>query len=301
MQNKFKHSLWLLVFGLWLATRPVLAITPTVSIQDLPSYVTVDNFKLSCSALGGSEVQFAFRKEGGIYQDFGGVIDITTNPCQVNVGSSQISEQTKYYFKVTLDGNVSNETSTTYDVAGPSPVTDYGKDSGGNNNVVIHWKNPNSEDLAKVIIYRGETVDFSADSNHEITTVNGTPNSEMTYTTDIPDNTKTYYYSIRAIDKAGNSSSLVGDGSTTTTTTTVTQTQPQNGVSEVRELPKEATGQVLGEENVEDNESGDINENPSLIEKVANTIPNNKYVLIGGGLILLAIILNIFFKKYKNR
>ena len=293
MQNKFKHSLWLLVFGLWLATRPVLAITPTVSIQDLPSYVTVDNFKLSCSALGGSNIQFAYKKEGGSYQNFGGVIDITTDPCQVQVGSSQINEQTKYHFKVILDGNVNDETSTTYDVAGPSPVTDYGKDSGGNNNVVIHWKNPNSEDLAKVIIYRGETVDFSADSNHEITTVNGTPNSEMTYTTDIPDNTKTYYYSLRAVDKAGNSSSLVGDGSATITTTIATQAQSENGVSEVRQLPKETNGQVLGEDRVEgpDLES---TQTPSLSGIIANVTKNKPWLFVGGALLILGIAVYLF-------
>jgi len=299
-KNKSKLLSFLVaLLGLMVFAKQAMAITPTVSIQGLPSYVNTNDFKLSCSALGGSNVQFSYKKEGGSYQDFGSLIDITSNPCQVQVTSLQVTEEAKFYFKVTLDGGVSDETSVIFDNSGPSPVSGYYRDVLGSENK-LHWRNPSDADFDSVIIYRGETVDFSADSSHEIAKVSGSPNSDMTYGNDAsPD--KTYYYSIRAIDKAGNSSSLVGDGSTTTTTTTVTQTQPQNGSGSVRQLPKEATGQVLGDEKVETSESGNINENPSLIEKIAHTIPNNKFVLIGGGLILLAIILNILFKKYKNK
>jgi hypothetical protein len=236
--NKLQNSFWLLVISFWLA-KPVMAITPTISIQDLPSYVTTDNFKLSCSALGGSSAQFYFKKEGGLYQSFGSAIDLNSNPCQIQVNSSQINDQTKYYFKVTLDGGASDETNTTYDFAGPSPVSGYKKDDGGNNTIVIHWRNPESEDLAKIIIYRGDTVDFIADSNHEIATVVGNPNSDMTYSVNIPDTSKTYYYSLRAVDKAGNSSSLVGDGSSSTTSTVITQNPSKNVSGAVTSLPKE--------------------------------------------------------------
>lgn len=288
-----------LVFSLWLMAKPAMAITPTVSIQELPSYVTTDNFKLSCSALGGSSAQFSFKKDGGSYQNFGSAIDVNNNPCQIQVNSSEIDSQTKYYFKVTLDGGVSDETSTTYDVAGPSPVTGYRKDDGGNNTVVIHWRNPDSEDLAKVIIYRGETVDFTADSNHEIATVYGTPNSEMTYSVNISDTSKTYYYSIRAVDKAGNTSSLVGDGSTSLTT--ITQTTVQNVTGTVTILPKEdgSGGQVLGEEESIENEPTPEPAN-SLVEKITEKLPNNKGFYIGLGLVALALVLYRYFKKSKK-
>ena len=297
--QKIKFTLLGLVTLFLINTNSVFAITKTVTIQDLPSYITTDNFKLSCSALGGSSAQFSFKKEGGFYQNFGGAIDVTTNPCQVQVNSSEIDSQTKYYFKVTLDGSVSDETSTTYDVAGPSPVTGYRKDDGGNNTVVIHWRNPDSEDLAKVIIYRGETVDFTADGNHEIATVYGTPNSEVTYSVNIPDTTKTYYYSIRAVDKAGNTSSLVGDGSTSSTV--VAQTPTQNGTGTVTTLPKEggSGGQVLGEEESIENEPTSEPAN-SLVEKIAEKLPTNKGFYIGLGLVVLAIVLYLYFRKAKK-
>lgn len=219
--------LLLVICNLLFQAKPVLALTPTVSIQDLPSYVTRDNFLISCSSLGGSSVQFSYKKDGGSYQNFGSAIDVTSNPCQVQVTSSQISEQTKYYFRATLDGSVSDETNTIYDVSGPSPVNGFRKDDGGNNTLVIHWRNPNNEDFAKVIIYRGATVDFSADGNHEIATVTGSPDSEMTYSINV-DATKPYY-AIRAIDKAGNSSGLVGDGSSSSSTTNIASNGTTSG------------------------------------------------------------------------
>ena len=299
--QRIKFTLLSLITLFLINTNSVFAITPTVSIQDLPSYVTTDNFKLSCSALGGSSAQFSFKKEGESFQNFGSAIDVTNNPCQIQVGSSEIDSQTKYYFKVTLDGSVNDETSTTYDVAGPSPVTGYRKDDGGNNTIVIHWRNPDSEDLSKVIIYRGETVDFPADGNHEIATVYGTPNSEMTYSVNIPDTTKTYYYSIRAVDKAGNTSSLVGDGSTTTSST-VTQTPAQNTSSAVTTLPKEGTssnGQVLGdEESIVDATTPEPAD--TLIEKIGEKLPSNKSFYIGLGLVVLAVILYRYFKRSKK-
>ena len=110
---------------------------------------------------------------------------------------------------------------------------------------------------------------------------------------DIPDNTKTYYYSLRAVDKAGNSSSLVGDGSATITTTIATQAQSENGVSEVRQLPKETNGQVLGEDRVEgpDLES---TQTPSLSGIIANVTKNKPWLFVGGALLILGIAVYLF-------
>jgi hypothetical protein len=270
---------------------PVSAIAPTVSIQDLPSYITTDNFKLSCTAIGGTNVQFSYKKEGGSYTDFGGLINITSSPCLVQVGSGQISDQSKYYFKAILDGVVSDETSVTYDVAGPSPVTGYRKDDGGNNTIVIHWKNPESEDLAKVIIYRGETVDFSADSNHEIATVYGSPDSEMTYSINIPDTSKTYYYLIRAIDKAGNTSALVGDGDILQPST--------SGDTVVSILPKE--GSVLSEETTvvsEIVEEEETDKDP--LSDIKESINKNSKQWLYTGLGLLFLGITLYFLKRKK-
>lgn len=282
-------------------TSNVRAIQKSVSIQDLPGYVTSNNFYLSCSALGGNSAVFEYRKEAGVYQTLA-TIDVSVNECQTIVDSSKINEETKYYFRVTLDGTVSDETSTTYDVSGPSNISDYKKDGASDNNIVLHWRNPNNSDFSKVIIYRGETSDFTADGNHEIATVFGSPDSQMTHTVNVPDNSKTYYYLIRALDKAGNSSGLVGDVSLTATVTTVNPAgTSQNGSSNVTVLPKTSGsgGQVLGT----DAEKVESTATPSSItveeNSTGNQNSNNKYYY-GIGLLVLGFVLYFFFKKGKK-
>ncbi len=288
----------LIILGSFLfSVLDVLAIEPRISISKLPSYINNDNFKLSCSAIGGTNVQFSYKKEGGSYQDFGSV-NITSNPCQIQVTGSQVNEQTKYYFKVTLDGSVFDETVAIYDVSGPSPVSGFRIDNGDNNTVIIHWRNPNNEDFSKVIIYRGETADFSADSNHEIATVLGSPDSEMTYSVNV-DSLK-LYYAIRAIDKAGNSSSLVGNGGSISTTATVSA-KPSSGRNEtVTALPKE--GSVLAEEtSVPEPSSLDLREKEGLVNNLRDLVSDNPKISLYLGLALVLLGIVIYFIRTKKK
>src|SRR3989339_1511449 len=113
-----------LLLGLGLLVRPAVAeITPEVSISKLPSYFNTNNFKLSYSAVTSDptsiSAQFYYRKEGGSYVTLGPIINGASG--QVEVTSSQVSDQTKYYFKVEISG-ATDETSSFYDISGPSPV-----------------------------------------------------------------------------------------------------------------------------------------------------------------------------------
>jgi hypothetical protein len=290
-KNKVITFLISLLLGLGLLVRPVVAgITPEVSISKLPSYFNINSFKLSYSAISSDpasiSAQFYFRKEGGSYVALGPVISGASG--QVEVTSSQISDQTKYYFKVEITG-ASDETSSFYDISGPSPVTGYYKDTIDNDDFKIHWRNPSDTDFSKVVIYRGETVDFSADNQHEIARVSGSSNSDMTYDEHTPDPNKIYYYALRALDKADNSSSLVGDGSTTVTV--ITPVPSQNGSSKVTILPKESTGQVLGEEaNLETVDNPSATETPNgIIGKVVKFAKDRTKITVG----IIALIITI--------
>lgn len=291
-----------LLIGLGLFVKPVSAqITPEVSIVKLPSYFNDNSFKLSYSAISSDPTnitaQFYYRKESGSYVAFGPIISGASG--QVEVTDSQVSEQTRYYFKVEISGDT-DETSSIYDTSGPSPVTGYYKDSLGGTSFKIHWRNPNDTDFARVMIYRGETVDFSADSNHEIATVLGSPDSDMTYDEHTPDQNKTYYYAIRAIDKAGNSSSLVGDGSTSTIVEDVETSQTGSG--SVTQLPKEAVGQVLGEEQDLEDFSPIATETPSGIVGKAIQFAKDKTKLTFGiiALIIGFPVLYFYFKSKRK-
>lgn len=252
-QIKILVTLFVLgIFGAF-GARSAFAFTNQVQIQKLPSYVNANNFKLSCSAITEALVdgnpatttvaQFFITKSGGSETAFGPAIDLTSNPCQVEVTNLQITEEKSYVFTVKLDSGETSSTPTIFDNSGPSPVSGYYKD-GLDNGFRLHYHTPSDADFDKVMIYRGETPDFAADSAHEIATVNSSPNTDMTYE-DYSGTNK--YYAIRALDHAGNTSSLVGDGGGTTVTQTVVS--PVAGSEKVSILPKEAPqGVVLGTE-----------------------------------------------------
>src|SRR3990172_4691483 len=73
---------------------PVAAFAP--EIMTLPSYVTTNNFNLSCTA-SGTTAQFIFKKEGGAWTNLGSAIALGSSQCQVQVTSTQVDEQTRYY------------------------------------------------------------------------------------------------------------------------------------------------------------------------------------------------------------
>ncbi len=245
--QKIKILAALLIVNCLLLIGAKPAMASILAIQTLPSYINNNNFKLSCTTDGNS-AQFYYSKNGGGFSAFGPVIDLTTSQCLVQVDGNTVNDQTTYVFKVNVDGVDSSTTSTIYDNSGPGNVSGYYKENLGNG-FKIHWTNPSDSDFSRVVIYRGETPDFSADSSHEITTQPGGAGSPMTFD-DIfaVDPAKTYYYDLRAIDYAGNSSGLVGDATTSTNTTTSTGT-PKATTGKVTVLPvQQGSGSVLGTE-----------------------------------------------------
>lgn len=285
----------LLVVGL----KPVSA--SVLSIQSLPTYINTNSFKLSCTSDGGA-VQFSVSKNGGAFTNFGPSIDTSVNPCIVQVDSSVVNDQTDYVFAAGVF-----TTSTIYDSSGPSPVSGYYKERIGDGMYKLHFHTPSDSDFASVIIYGGDTGDFSADSGHKIAEVNGGANSDMTYDDNFaPDAGKTYYYDIRAIDKANNSSGLAGDGGTTTYTTVLgASAAPVAKKSTVTILPKEkSSGSVLGTE-----ATPEASATPGVIsESVIDTNPGaikwvltHKKISLGVALILLTASYGAYLFIKKNR
>lgn len=246
--QKIKIALSLLIssiFGLVFAA-PAFAAS-VVQIQSLPGYINYTDFKLSCTTNGGS-AQFYSKKDGGSYTAFGPAIDLTVNPCQVQVTGTQFGSEGKFWFEVIVDGTPS-ETSTTLDTTAPGGVSDFGKERmNAGTTYHVHWKNPLDTDFVKVFIYRGTEAGFSADDSHKVAEVGGNPGDTQSWDNGSLDPTKEYFYVIRALDHAGNSSGLVGDqGPTTTVTTNATPKPGISGNGQVTVLPNESgTGSVLG-------------------------------------------------------
>ncbi len=242
-----------LLFGLSFA-KSAQAANLSVQITTLPEYKNTPVFKLSYTALQRNgdpiQAQFSYRKEAGSYQVFGSLLNGETG--SIEITTAIINEQGKYYFKVVATSggeSAESETSTTVDWSNPQAPTNYRKDRAGTNAFKIFWKNPDSSDFYKVFIYRSDKRDFTADSGTKIGERGGAPNEDMNYLDDsLPWSGETYY-ALRALDKAGNASDLVGDGGSTT----YVEVSPSPGtkaVGEIQPLPVAGggtEGKVLGE------------------------------------------------------
>jgi len=288
-----------LVIGVLIARPAYATVVPIVQIQSLPGYINYTDFKLSCTS-NGNTAQFYSKKDGGSYTAFGPSIDLTITPCLVQVNGSQFGSEGKFWFEVIVDG-VPSETSTTLDTTAPGNVSNFGKDRIGGGTVYhIYWKNPLDSDYQRVFIYRGTEAGFEADSNHKIAEAGGSPGDTLTWDDGV-DPTKEYYYYVRALDKAGNSSGLVGDTSTTTVVST-----PKPGISgtggtgKVTQLPKEGgTGTILG---IEASPSispeaitGSVSTNPGLLKWI---LTHKKISL--GVVIVLGLLGYAFYRRSKK-
>lgn len=304
--NKFTKSLTLagLVLGLFVGTA--FAIGPIVTISDLPEYTTSDNFQLSYSALANDAssitAKFYVRKEGESYAQFGSVLNGASGI--IGVTSTQINEQKKFYFKVEItssNGSAIDETSVFFDISGPSPVQNYWKERISPEIYKLHWKNPGDSDFSRVFIYRGDEAGFSADGSHKIAEVGGAADDEVTWENIGLTSGNEYYYALRAVDNAGNSSSLVGDGGTIVEETI----KVEGGATEeeVVLLPSgKEVGQVLGEEEEEGAmEEVILGESETAFDEAVNTLTRTtKGKIAAISAFVIGLILFFFTNKRKQ-
>jgi hypothetical protein len=293
--------------------RPLYAgISTEVSISELPSYLRTDNFKLGYTAIsddpGSITAQFYFKKDGGSYQTVGPILSGPSGYVQIT--GTEVSEQAKYYFKVEVNGSVTDETSFTYDVSGPDPVSNFKKESKGGGSYKLSWRNPTNGDFARVFIYQSPETSFSAEGSTQVADLTGGADSDMTWEGTF-DSSKDHYFAIRAVDKAGNGSGIVSDvpGTIETSSTSVLGST-QSGVSgKVTSLPKEDNGEVLSEKTTETpsitsgSDSGvgsDVEK--SIIQKLIQFAKDRTKItlLILAGLGLLGFVLYKYFTAKKD-
>lgn len=309
--SKIKYLIGSIFLALAFAA-PAYANGVIVQIQQLPGFINYTDFKLSCTS-NGSSAQFYSKKDGGSYQAFGSAINLATDPCQVQVTGTQFGSEGKFYFKVIVDG-VPSETGTTLDTTGPSNVSDFSKERmNGDTTYKIHWKNPPESDYAKVFIYRGTEPGFEADDGHKVAELGGSPSDTMSWDNNGLDPTKQYYYYIRALDKANNSSGLTGDSSTTTVYATPTPGTGSGTSGTVTSLPKEqgTGGSVLGTEATPSTESTMMEETPKagVVEQINNyasqTNGPQKWILthkkISLGILVILGLLGFYYYKSTKR
>ncbi|BCX14686.1 MAG: hypothetical protein KatS3mg088_369 [Patescibacteria group bacterium] len=290
------------------------AFSDYVYITQLPAYLNKEDFKISYSALSENPIsaQFYIRKDGdSSWRTLGSSLSGASGYVQVH-GGDIYNGDGKYFFKVVINsGSAEDQTSTIIDRQSPDPVRDYWKEKLGDGHYKLHWRNPDNEDFDKVIIYRSDSTNFTADSSTEIATVWGSRNSEMTYENAAVAG-KEYYFAIRAIDKAGNASSVVADPETQVSAgavlgeSTVATGSPKAEV--VKILPKEEKkGEVLGEENREEepvsSPTPEVQEQSGGVLGQAIKFAKDRTkitLLIALGLGIVSYYLSRLWKKNKN-
>jgi len=242
-----------------------------IRIEQPKSPTNQNNFNLSFVTLdisGRSIVVSCFKKgpSDGSFTQFGSSITVTdggnSGNCPVN--DSILNTSGTYEFYATAIAGSDTITSKTYFVdysntGGPGTPTDFSKSKATSCQYEIKYKTADDNGITvKVELYRSEDKSFNADSNTRIASHGIGSNATDTFTDNIPDCNKTYYYAIRAFDKFENGSVLAGDTSTTIVNpTTVTQEtagaisvdQTEGQVSEA--LTPIPTGSQSAEENGE--------------------------------------------------
>ncbi len=283
----------------------VNAFTPTVYIQDLPEYTNTDYFKISYSALYDGDVtaRFYVRKDSDAsWRDFGGTIGGASG--QVQVTGSQIYDGDGLYrFKVEINsGAVGAETDTRIDRSGPSPVSNYRNEKVAGGYHKLFWKNPHDSDFSRVFIYRSDKTDFDANGTTKVYEIGGAPDAEMFWDNVGLDSNKEYYYAIRALDRAGNTSSLVSDN------VSVTYITPAPSITggAVRVLPKEEEeveeGDVLGDDEESEVSRVTEKEDKNIVEKTVQFAKDRTKITVGiiAGLGLIGFIIFKYFKLRKT-
>jgi len=261
MKKLIKYIFGVISFGFVFAT-PAGAVDPMVFIQDLPEYMNVQDFKIHYTAVSddgavGPSAKFFVKKDGeAVFTEFAST---TGYNGEAVVSGTQVNEQKKYFFRVEINGGAaSDETSTIYDTSGPSPVSEYVKEKIAPGHYRLRWKNPGDSDFSRVFIYRSENSHFTADGSTKVGEHGGAPDSLQTWDNSGLDPNKTYYYAVRAVDKAGNPSGVVADPDTNVQVLGVAATATPGAEGVVTTLPKE--GEVLADEDKMDEGQGEAME-----------------------------------------
>jgi hypothetical protein len=278
------------------------AFTPVVYIQNLPEYTNTDTFKISYSALtsGGVNAIFSVRKDSdGTWRDFGGTISGASG--QVQVTGSQIYDNDGLYrFRVVINGGeASAETNTRIDRSGPSGVSNYKKEMVAADFYRISWTTPHDPDFSRVFIYRSDKPEFDANGSTKVYELGGPPDTNESWDNVGLDPNKNYYYAIRALDKAGNASSLVSDNVVTTYITP----SPSIGGS-VNQLPKEepTPGEVLGQgDNLQENQGIEA-PSQNVVQKVVQFAKDRTKITVGilAGLGIIIYAIYGYLRKRKK-
>jgi|GEM_PF-903215 len=226
--------------------------------------------------------------------------------CEVN--NSIVTSDGTYEFyivaKAGTDEVTSDKVSVVIDLVGPSPVLNYTKTTAScvNN---LEFTTANDAQTVKVQIFRSDVASFTADSTTLIKEISAGPNQLVTYSDTQPICGTTYFYAVRAVDIAENTSSFVTDKTVVITIVPITPVTP---VTPTVVPVEEVKGTETGEETTDTtNTDNGVDQTPD--EEVKGVTDEGtsskvwswlKYVLIGVGVVTIIGVSYVYAKR-RNR
>jgi len=276
----------------------------TIKSIDMPSWVNWEPLYISYTALEADgnpvNVKGYIKKDGESWQEVGNS-DKLTDTFEVSRSYYPGDGVYKIYFKEINRDVTTPEESFNVDFTPPNGVSDYRKERKDANVYKICWKNPDNDDLEKVLIFRSEKTN---EGFSQVGEVSGSKNEEKCFDNGTPDS-KDYYYLTRAVDHARNASITIGDSEVTTTTVlganvTVTPTPTTMGLPLAKVSPETTSaseeGQILGGETSKAAES-----KPGLVQSLNNKIVKFGFWKILGIIIIVIGIVILLVSLLKKR
>lgn len=248
-----------------------------------------DSIAVSCYKKSSSDADFVKFEDKTLIP--GGNTDYCT------VGSSILSTNGSYSFKVIANGKESNIVSVEYGTSGPSTPHSYSKERISACEYKIKFKTADDGKTAKVEVFRSDTTTINVNPSGKVHTIAIGPNKEWEVINTIPDCNKDFYYVIRAVDAYDNVSGTTGDSYTTTVNTATTTTQVQGAVP-VQSGSQVSDGTIpKGSENISGTPTeGSTTGTPEVLGTQTSKWNNLKWLSIP--LILLAAY---FFHRARRR
>ena len=212
------------------------ASTLSVRLAQPKSPNNQNNFNLTFVVLDTSATPTPITakcfKEGpgeGSFTQFGPDIAISAGGNSANCADvpSVVNTNGTYSFYVSATNGSETQTSSTvsvdYNTNGPGTPGNYSKEHPTSCEYLIKFRTADDGGkTSKVELYRSTNTSFSADNGTRVQSMGIASNTDGTFTDNVGDCSKTYYYAIRAFDNAGNGSGVVGDSETHITNPTTT-------------------------------------------------------------------------------
>ncbi len=297
---KLLKSFLVSVFLLFAFVGVALAGDLMIQGIDMPSWVNWEPIYISYTALETEgnpvEVKGYFKKDGEAWQEVG-TSDKLSDTFKVDRSYFPGDGVYKIYFKEVNSGQTTPEESFNVDFTPPNGVSEYRKERKDANVYKICWKNPDNDDLDRVLVFRSEKTN---EGFSQVGEVGGSKNEEKCFENGTPDS-KDYYYVTRAVDHAGNASATVGDSEVTTTQVlgTTSEATPSLTPAVVNLPPSQVTGQPEAQEGQILGGTTDEEEiaQPGVVQQVAQKVTGLGWlrilgiVVVLGGIILLIISL----------